>query len=93
MKKNHEKFEEKMLLRLKKIEGQIRGIQKMVSEERECREIMQQLTAVKAAIHGVSQEYLKNYAFECLINLDDKNDEEREKIAEELVLILGKNSK
>ena len=43
-----------LLTRLKKIEGQVRGIQKMIGEGRDCADIITQLTAVKAAINRVS---------------------------------------
>ncbi len=52
-------------LRLKKIEGQIRGVQDMVAHERECVDIMIQLAAVKAALESVAGQVLKNYASIC----------------------------
>lgn len=52
--------------RLKKIEGQVRGISRMVDEERDCKDIMMQLTAVKAAISRVGVVVLSNYLVNCL---------------------------
>ncbi|MGI6551402.1 MAG: metal-sensitive transcriptional regulator [Syntrophomonadales bacterium] len=52
--------------RLKKIEGQVRGISRMVDEERDCKDIMVQLTAVKAAISQVGVLVLTNYLANCL---------------------------
>lgn len=53
-------------LRLKKIEGQIRGIQNMVSEERDCVDILTQLAATKAALESVAARVLRNYTSVCL---------------------------
>lgn len=52
--------------RLRRIEGQVRGISRMVDEERDCMEIMVQLTAVKAAISRVGVLVLSNYLANCL---------------------------
>ena len=52
--------------RLKKIEGQIRGITRMVEDDRDCRDIMVQLTAVKAAISQVGAVVLTSYLSNCL---------------------------
>ncbi len=57
-----------MLLRLKRIEGQIRGIQKMIEEDRECGEIAQQLQAVRSAIHATNQNLIQHYLDECLLD-------------------------
>lgn len=51
--------------RLKRIEGQIRGLQKMVDEERDCESIVTQLAAVRSAIDGVGALVLNNYIKIC----------------------------
>ena len=51
--------------RLKKIEGQIRGISKMVAEERECKDILIQLAAANSAMQSVAALVLRNYAIIC----------------------------
>ena len=51
--------------RLKRIEGQIRGLQKMVAEERACESIVIQLAAVRSAIDGVGALVLNNYIKIC----------------------------
>lgn len=51
--------------RLKKIEGQIRGISKMVEEERECKDILIQLAAANSAMQSVAALVLRNYASIC----------------------------
>jgi DNA-binding FrmR family transcriptional regulator len=56
---------ELLVNRLKKIEGQIRGIQKMVEDERQCESIITQLVAVRAAIESVGGLVLNNYMRIC----------------------------
>jgi len=56
---------ETIIKRLKRIEGQIRGLQKMVSDERECESIVTQLAAVRSAIDSVGALVLNNYIKIC----------------------------
>lgn len=51
--------------RLKRIEGQVRGLEKMVAEERECEAIITQLAAVRSAIDAVGALVLNNYIKIC----------------------------
>ncbi len=55
-----------ILLRLRKIEGQIRGIHKMVEREAECAEILVQVAAVKSAIKSVAALVIQNYLRGCV---------------------------
>jgi DNA-binding FrmR family transcriptional regulator len=55
-----------VLLRLRRIEGQIRGIQRMVEENRDCCDVVVQLAAVKASIASLNTLVAENYAQECL---------------------------
>ena len=54
-----------VIRRLKRIEGQVRGLQKMVAEERECESIVTQLAAVRSAIDSVGALILNNYIKIC----------------------------
>ncbi len=54
-----------LLLRLRRIEGQARGVQRMVEEGRDCGDIVSQLASMRAAIHSASVFLLKHYAKEC----------------------------
>ena len=54
-----------IIKRLKRVEGQIRGIQKMVGEERECESVITQLAAVRSATESVAGLILKNYMKIC----------------------------
>lgn len=57
---------EEILARLKRAEGQLRGIQKMVEEERSCQDLVIQLVAVKEAITQVAITALSNQLVHCL---------------------------
>jgi CsoR family transcriptional regulator, copper-sensing transcriptional repressor len=54
-----------LLPRLRRIEGQVRGLQKMVEEGRYCVEILQQVSATVQALNGVSKRVLRNYLETC----------------------------
>jgi DNA-binding FrmR family transcriptional regulator len=64
-----------VLVRLRRIEGQVRGVQRMVEEERSCREIVNQLSAVKAAIASLNGVVVECYARDCLGDADATRDE------------------
>lgn len=55
-----------MIARLKRVEGQTKGIQKMIDEGRDCLEVMNQVAAVKAAVNALSGEMLGTFALHCL---------------------------
>ncbi len=76
-----------VLLRLRRIEGQVRGIQRMVEEGRDCREIVHQVAAVKAALTSVSSVVLECYTRNCLSDLAAQT---RDEVAEELIEALQK---
>jgi len=56
---------ELLLKRLKRVEGQVRGIEKMIEEGRECESIITQLGAVRSAIEGIGVLLLSNYTKIC----------------------------
>jgi len=56
---------EVIVKRLKKIEGQVRGLQKMLTDGRDCESIVTQLTAVRSALESVGQLVLNNYMQVC----------------------------
>ncbi len=57
---------EDLIRRLKRIEGQLRGIQRMVEEERACGDVLAQLSAVNEAVRSVSVLMAEKYALECI---------------------------
>jgi DNA-binding FrmR family transcriptional regulator len=60
-----------LLNRLKRAEGQMRGVQRMIEEGRDCESILQQLTAVRSAVHTASLALARAYATQCLVDADD----------------------
>jgi len=94
MKIDSEKSKTLLIQRLKRIEGQIRGIQVMLNDERDCREIMQQLTAVHSAVQSSSRIFFQDYAAACLANMDDQDEKTssaaREQMVNEMIALLDK---
>ena len=85
------KTESDVITRLKKIEGQIRGVQRMIAEGRYCVDVVMQITAAEAALHGAAEIILKNHLQTCVpaaFRSDDKKDCQ-EKV-DELMRIYGK---
>ena len=77
--------------RLSRIEGQVRGLSKMVEAERYCIDIVTQISAVRAALRRVEEEVLKDHVSHCVehaIASGDKSDQ-RKKIAE-LMAVIGR---
>ena len=54
-----------VLTRLRRIEGQVRGLQKMVEEERYCTDVITQVSSVQEALRGVGRELLRNHLKHC----------------------------
>jgi DNA-binding FrmR family transcriptional regulator len=71
-----------ILVRLNRIEGQIRGIQKMIENDEECKSVLTQLSAVKSALDSTSAIILDAHAKKCL--RDDEMD------IEELMALMKK---
>ena len=65
---------EVIVKRLKKIEGQVRGLQKMLTDGRDCESIVTQLTAVRSALESVGQLVLNNYMHICFRKEDNIED-------------------
>ena len=62
----------KLITRLKRSEGQLRGIQKMIEDERNCADIITQLTAVRSSVERVIELMITEYLTDCLNRpLDD----------------------
>lgn len=77
--------------RLNRIEGQVRGLAKMVDEDRYCIDIVTQISAVRSALRRVEEEILRDHVAHCVehaISSGDKADQRR-KIAE-LMEVVGR---
>ncbi len=69
-----------LIRRLRRVEGQIRGVQRMVQENRECADILSQLSAVNEAVRRASLVLAEQYALECLDGSKGKGDKSREAV-------------
>jgi DNA-binding FrmR family transcriptional regulator len=66
---DHDEIKKDLLQRLKKIEGQVKGIEKMVDDGRKCEDIIVQLSAARAALDTVAAKMMVSHASECLDRL------------------------
>ena len=62
----HEQQEQEILARLKRIEGQLRGIQKMITDHRGCDEILAQLMSARTALDGAAVKVVTTFVDECM---------------------------
>jgi DNA-binding FrmR family transcriptional regulator len=62
----HKDAKASVLKRLQRIEGQVRGLARMVEDDRYCIDIVTQLSAVRAALRGVEEEVLHDHAGHCI---------------------------
>jgi DNA-binding FrmR family transcriptional regulator len=80
-----------LVTRLKRIEGQVRGVQQMIEDERYCPDVLAQIAAVESALRGVSRAVVKNHLRHCATHALRSDDAaERERMVQELVDILGR---
>jgi DNA-binding FrmR family transcriptional regulator len=84
----------KLLTRLARIEGQVRGVSKMVEEERYCIDVLNQIQAIKAALTKVETEVLKGHAAHCVAHAIKSGNarDQREKF-DELVELFSRYGK
>ncbi|MEX0696977.1 MAG: metal-sensitive transcriptional regulator [Dongiaceae bacterium] len=83
-----------VLKRLKRIEGQVRGLSGMVEADRYCVDVVTQISAVRAALHKVEEEILRDHVSHCVANAFASGDvaAQQEKL-EELVDTIGRMSR
>ncbi|MGH6872570.1 MAG: metal-sensitive transcriptional regulator [Rhizomicrobium sp.] len=81
----------KLLARLARIEGQVRGIARMIEEERYCIDVLNQVQAVKSAIRKVEEDLLKSHASHCVAHAIKSGDaEDQRRKFDELVELFGR---
>lgn len=76
------------LRRLARIEGQIRGIAKMVEEERYCADVLAQVSSAQQALGGVAQELMRNHLKHCARAAFEEGPKEREAMVNELLELM-----
>ena len=87
MKIENQESKEQLIKRLKRIEGQVRGIQSMLDDERECREIMQQFSAVSSAVKSTSRSFFQDYAALCLTDRGEDPESNQDLLSEMMALL------
>lgn len=74
-----------LLVRLRRIEGQVRGLQKMIAEDRDCEDILTQIIAVRSALDQVGTIALQDHIDECS---SGSSEEGREKLKKAMQFLL-----
>lgn len=79
------------LRRLRRIEGQIRGLHKMVEEERYCGDIIAQVASVQEALRGVGRELMRNHLKHCATAAIKHGDAKADAMYDELLELVYKH--
>ena len=87
-KTSYEQDKEAILLRLRRMEGQVRGLQQMVRDDRYCLDVVQQISALSAAAREVALLVLEDHLRGCITEAVQQN--QGEAAIEELITVLGK---
>lgn len=80
---------EQLLNRLARVEGQVRGVQRMVEEERYCMEVLTQISAAQAALEKIALGLLDDHTRTCLLG-DGEGPEDPDAQTEELMGAVGR---
>jgi CsoR family transcriptional regulator, copper-sensing transcriptional repressor len=78
MEEKNLKCSKDILKRLRRVEGQVKGIQKMVEKDKNCGDILIQVAAVRAAINKVGGMILENHTKSCISTIVSSEDKEKE---------------
>jgi CsoR family transcriptional regulator, copper-sensing transcriptional repressor len=79
------------LNRLRRLEGQVRGIQRMVEEDRYCADILTQISSVQEALRGVGRELMRNHLKHCAASAIRQGEAEADAMYDELMDMMYKN--
>ena len=81
------------LKRLKRIEGQVRGLQRMVEEDRYCADIMTQISSVHEALRSVGKELMRNHLRHCATSAIRSSEHEAGEMYDEIIDLMYKNGR
>ena len=81
------------LARLRRVEGQVRGIHRMVEEDRYCADVLGQLSAVHEALRAVGRELMRNHLRYCAASAIKAGGAEAKAVCDELVELMYKNAR
>jgi DNA-binding FrmR family transcriptional regulator len=79
------------LRRLRRIEGQVRGLQKMVEEDRYCADIVTQVASVQEALRGVARQLMRNHLRHCAASAIKAGEPQAEAMYDELLELVYKH--
>lgn len=77
-----------IMIRMKRIEGQVKGIEKMIENDANCKDILIQVAAIRAAINRAGTLILQNYAQNCFVNDNTKDNEKIEQLVKIINMFL-----
>jgi DNA-binding FrmR family transcriptional regulator len=86
-------IKDKNLKRLRRIEGQVRGLQGMVENDRYCADIMMQISSVQEALRGVGRELMRNHLKHCAASAIRAGEAEANEMYDELIELMYKNTR
>jgi DNA-binding FrmR family transcriptional regulator len=86
-------IKERNLKRLRRIEGQIRGLQRMVEEDRYCADIMTQISSAHEALRAVGRELMRNHLKHCATSAIKSSEQEASAMYDELVEMMYTHSR
>jgi len=81
------------LIRLQRIEGQVRGLQKMVVEDRYCADILTQISSVQEALRGVGRELMRNHLKHCATGAIRTGGDQADRMYDEIVDLMYTHSR
>lgn len=84
---------ERNLKRLRRIEGQVRGIQRMVEEDRYCADILTQISSVHEALRSVGKELMRNHLRHCATSAIRSNETDAQAMYDELLEMMFTHSR
>jgi DNA-binding FrmR family transcriptional regulator len=79
---------DQLLTRLRRVEGQVRGVEKMVEDDRYCIDVITQISAIQAALDKVALGLLDGHARHCVVG--GQTDGEPEELTDELMAVVGR---
>ena len=84
-------IKERNLKRLRRIEGQVRGLQRMVDEDRYCADILTQISSVQEALRSVGRELMRNHLRHCAATAMRSGGPDAEAMYDEIIDLMYKN--
>ena len=84
---------ERNLKRLRRIEGQVRGLQKMVDDDRYCADVLTQISSVHEALRGVGRELMRNHLKHCATGAIAAGGDKADNMYDELVDLMYTHSR